>query len=137
MGDSILEPFAPTFGNRKRRDSHIMEGDYKMSKIFYPDDIPNEPGYYMVRLEYKDLPFDRIQSSLNVLPARLLGLSYAEYLRYCRDVLGAVLIGKNSLYVIAIYDSREKAQKAADLFNEKVTPHLKRWHLKFDKIEKL
>lgn len=108
-----------------------------MSKIFYVDDIPNEPGYYMVRLEYPQLPFDRIQSSLNVLAARVLGLSYAEYLRYCRDEFGAVLVGKNSLYVIAIYDSRAKAQKVADLLNTKITPYLKSWWQKFEKIENL
>lgn len=39
--------------------------------------------------------------SYNIICARLMGLSYAQYLRFCRDCLGAEITGKGHLYPVA------------------------------------
>ena len=38
--------------------------------------------------------------SWNLLPARILGISYAEYLRYARDKYNGVLYGKGHKYPV-------------------------------------
>lgn len=43
----------------------------------------------------------------NILPARILGLSYAEYLRYCRDKHNGIIYGKDSLYPYVVFEKKE------------------------------
>ena len=69
-----------------------------MEKTFYLDESPHNPGYFLIRTNVGTIPFTTMVGSLNVLPARLLNLGYADYLRFCRDILGAELKGKNHLY---------------------------------------
>ena len=45
------------------------------------------------------------------MPARFLGLTYANYLRYCRDVFQAKLTGKNNLYPIPYFQNKEKLEE--------------------------
>lgn len=51
--------------------------------------------------EPKDFYFE---GSMRVIPARLMGLSYPDYLRWCKQEFGARLVGKKSLYTGAIFD---------------------------------
>ena len=44
--------------------------------------------------------------SWNVLPARILGLSYAEYLRYARDKYNGVIYGKGHKYPIVKFKDK-------------------------------
>lgn len=55
------------------------------------------------------LPFIMKHGSYNVLSARLMNLSYDQYLRYCRDYYGAKLIGKNSYYVVPVFPNEQSA----------------------------
>ena len=45
--------------------------------------------------------------SFDVLIARISGLSYPDYLRMCRDIGGATLIGKDSMYPTAYFTYSE------------------------------
>lgn len=58
----------------------------------------------------------------HVLQARLLGLSYAEYLRFCYHIGdGAVTIrGKNSLYPVAYWKKSENLYLMVKLLNNKM-----------------
>ena len=58
----------------------------------------------------------------HVLQARLLGLSYAEYLRFCYHIAdGAVTIrGKNSLYPVAYWKKSEHLYLMVKLLNNKM-----------------
>ena len=113
-----------------------MEGSRTMSKIFYVDDIPNESGFYMIRVDYTQLPLYYIQSSLNVLPARILGASYANYLRLCRDKYNAILLGKNCYYTVPIYKSKDDAAALCKILNEKIKDIMAQWHLRFGNLKK-
>ena len=67
------------------------------------------------------LPYDSImKGSYNVMPARLLHLTYAQYLRYCRDRLGAELIGKNHKYVMAYFNNDKNVNALIDLLNTRM-----------------
>lgn len=79
-----------------------MEGNVNMN-YFYLDKI--EDNLFMIRINTEKVPIGKCSSSLNILGARLLGLEYADYLRYCRDCYGAQLIRKNSYYVVPVYNN--------------------------------
>lgn len=74
-----------------------------MRKIFYMDESAINPGLWMIRIHVDLLPFSTTIGSLNVLPARLLNLHYADYLRFCRDILFADVRGKNKLYPVPYF----------------------------------
>lgn len=66
-----------------------------MKKYFYLDDIPGQPNVYAIRLNHDEFPFKTpVNGSYNIIMARLCGLDFADFLRMCRDILGANLIGR-------------------------------------------
>lgn len=46
-------------------------------------------------------------SSYNVIMARLFNLTYPDFLRYCRDNYGAVLVGKEGFTYMVFYDEKK------------------------------
>lgn len=64
-------------------------------------------GKYKISPIFENLPLYGTSGSFNLIAARLMGLTYAQFLRYCRDVHGAEIIGKQSLYPVA-YFTKEK-----------------------------
>ena len=85
--------------------------------IFYAEESPYQPGYYVVRVHPERFYLDYTTGSYNVIMARVVGLSYAQYLRFCRDVLGATLIGKGSLYPVAYFKSGENLNALVRMLN--------------------
>ena len=75
----------------------------KKIKIFYRDESASHPGKYMIRVDTEKFHLNHTEGSFNVIQARLFGLTYANYLRMCRDVYGAEIVGKNSGYPYAIF----------------------------------
>ena len=55
-----------------------------MKKYFYLEESANQPGKFLVKIDFDQLPPMTTTGSYNLLPAHLLGISYAEYLRFCR-----------------------------------------------------
>lgn len=45
--------------------------------------------------------------SYNILPARILGLTYAEFLRYARDKYNGIIIGKEYKYPKVVFNSEQ------------------------------
>jgi hypothetical protein len=68
-------------------------------------------GKYMIG--YNDELFETInfkiplekRGSYNVLAARILGISYAEFLRYARDKYNGIISGKGHKYPIVKFNS--------------------------------
>jgi len=89
-------------------------------KAFYSDESSYNPGWYMIRLDVTKIPFETTIGSLNLLPARLLNLSYAQYLRFCRDILGAQIRGKNNYYPVAYFKRDEILEQFIKLLNARV-----------------
>ena len=58
--------------------------------------------------------------SFNLLAARVMGLTYANYLRFCRDVVGAELMGKNSAYPLAYFRNDIKTKQFVRLLNSRM-----------------
>ena len=75
---------------------------------------------FIIRMN--DMPNLVNGGSGHVLQARLLGISYAEYLRFCYHIAdGAVTIrGKNSLYPVAYWKKSEHLYLMVKLLNNKM-----------------
>lgn len=92
-----------------------------MKKYFYLDESPIYKNKYIIRLNHDKFLFPTGTSgSYNVFIARVLNLSYADYLRYSRDRLGAELIGKQSRYVMAYYDKNQTTEAFIKLLNKRM-----------------
>lgn len=87
-----------------------MEGDNNMTYVTYEQSPTN--NLYFITLNH-----DAFKSCLPngfeeggagaVLLARISGLSFPDYLRMCRDIGGAELIGKNTLYPVPYFKFTE------------------------------
>lgn len=93
----------------------------KKVEVFYLDESPYQPGKWMVRMHHDKFFCTSTEGSYHVLEARLLGLSYAWYLRMCRDELSAEIIGKGSLYPVAYFKDKLLGQKLCKLLNAAAT----------------
>ena len=87
----------------------------KKVKIFYRDESATQPGKYMIRADLDNFYLKSTTGSFNIIGARLMGLTYAQYLRMCRDVYGAEIIGKGSLYPYPVF---KLSQGLTDLIEE-------------------
>lgn len=90
-----------------------------MEKYFYFEDC-SIPHYLILRPDFNLLPLKYTEGSYGVLPARLMNLSYAQYCRMCRDLLGAKVIGKNSPYPTVYFEDNGQSRKFLDLLNKRV-----------------
>ena len=92
-----------------------------MKEFFYLDESPIYKERYILRMNHDLFKFEgRTRGSYAVFPARVLDLSYAEYLRYCRDRLGADLIGKKAKYVTAYFMKNKETQEFVKLLNRRM-----------------
>lgn len=83
---------------------------------FSVEQSPYSPtGEWVIKIkEYVAKQYYPVQGSLNVLFARIMGLSYAEFLRYVRDHYNARLVGKNHKYPFFYFPTQSDATMAAE-----------------------
>lgn len=87
---------------------------------FIFDDSPIQKGKFLLRPNYPLLPLKGTKGSYNLLASRLMNLSYADFLRMCRDLYGAEIVGKNSMYPIAYFPNSKIGQPLIDELNKRV-----------------
>jgi hypothetical protein len=75
----------------------------KKVKVFYRDESATHSGKYMVRADLEKFHLNFTEGSYNIIGARLMGVTYAQYLRMCRDIYGAEIVGKGSNYPYPIF----------------------------------
>lgn len=92
---------------------------------FVFDESPMQEGKYMLRPNYPLLPLKKTDGSYNILAARIMNLSYADYLRMCRDLYSAEIIGKDKMYPVAYFSSSKAGQELIDELNRRVKILLK------------
>ena len=92
-----------------------------MKEYFFLDESPYYKGKYVIRINLEEMPFPNgTRGSYTLLIARLLNISYTDYLRYVRDRLGADLVGKNARYVVAYFDNNKEARALIRLLNSRM-----------------
>lgn len=94
-----------------------------MTKVeyFVLEESPSRPGKYTIRLNFDKFPSQLSTSgSFNLLPARLLNLSYAQYLRFCRDIVGGEIVGKNTIYPVVYFNKTMTTNAFVRLLNSRM-----------------
>lgn len=91
-------------------------------KYFKVIDAPYDNRHYIISGtdSYYNY-FKWTDGSYNVYHARIMGLTYASYLRMARDVYGAGLRGKGHKYPTAYFNSRAEAEKLAKVLDERLS----------------
>ena len=89
-------------------------------KYFILEECISHPGKYIIRPDFSKLPKMSTEGSFNLLPARLLNLSYAQYLRFCRDIVGGELSGKRNVYPIVLFEKNAKTNMFVRLLNSRI-----------------
>lgn len=91
-----------------------------MTKYFVLEESPYHPGKYRITLDFNKFPPIFTSGSYNILPARLMNLSYAEYLRFCRDRCGGEIIGKGSLYPVVYFTKDSPTTELVQTLNTRM-----------------
>jgi hypothetical protein len=90
-------------------------------KYFKIDESPANPGKFIIRPILEKLPMINTSGSYNILMARVMNLTYASYLRMCRDLYGADIIGKGAKYPVAYFCSQAQAKELVKELDKRVT----------------
>lgn len=92
-----------------------------MEKYFYLEESPYLPTYCMLYSNIDKMPFPNgTKGSYNLLPARVFGLDYADFLRFARDVLNAKIMGKNERYPRAYFRKTPEVLQMVKLLNKRM-----------------
>ena len=86
-------------------------------KCFIREESASHPGKWIVRPVHENFHLEHTEGSFNVICARLFNLSYADYLRMCRDCFGAEIIGKGSFYPVAYFKRSKELDALVELLN--------------------
>ena len=95
-------------------------------KYFIYEESPYNPDKYIIRLIHENLPLGIVNGSCNVICARIMGFTYANYLRYCRDVVGGEIVGKNEKYPIVYFKKNKSLTSFVELLNKRTKEILSR-----------
>lgn len=85
----------------------------------YRESVSN-PSLYTISIHEFHERLAYSAGSFCVFAARVLGLTFPEYLRMCRDVYGATLVGKNTKYPLALFKDEASAAKLVQLLNKQM-----------------
>ena len=94
-----------------------------MTKVeyFILEESPYRPGKYTIAVNFDKFPSHlSTTGSFNILAARLLNLSYAQYLRFCRDVAGGEIVGKNTVYPTVYFNKGATTNMLVRLLNSRM-----------------
>lgn len=93
----------------------------KRVKCFMRDESASQPGKYIIRPIHENFFLESTEGSFNIIGARLMGLTYAQYLRMCRDIYGAEIMGKGSLYPYPVFKLSKGLNDLIDQLNARAT----------------
>lgn len=77
------------------------------TKYFTYEESSSRPGKYVIKPDCDAFHLLPVKGSANVICARVMGLTYAQYLRFCRDICRAEIIGKGNTYPVAYFTKNE------------------------------
>lgn len=86
-------------------------------KCFEFTDTPSYPNKFLLVPVHENFHLNFARGSFHIICARVMNMSYATYLRFCRDIVGAKIVGKNQKYPIPIFTKTKEAYQFLDLLN--------------------
>lgn len=87
-------------------------------KYFSFEESPYALGKFTLKLDFNKLPLKHTTGSYQLLAARFIGLEWDDYIRMCRDVLGADIVGKG-LYPAIYFSKTQTTRKFLELLNKR------------------
>lgn len=88
-------------------------------KVFELEESGYQPNKYILRFHPDRFYCENTAGSFAVMAARVAGLPYGMYCRFCRDVLGAEVVGKGNTYPIVYFQNTNEVRKFINLLNER------------------
>lgn len=92
---------------------------WKKIVCFTTEESPLYPGKWVIRPIHDNFHLEHTEGSFNLIMARLFNLSYAQYLRFCRDICGAEIYGKNKKYPVAYFQKTAVLDQLVRLLNNR------------------
>ena len=86
-------------------------------ECFVIEESPFNPGKWVITPKHENFLLKSTTGSFNIICARLMNLSYAQYLRFCRDVVGGEIVGKGHKYPVVYFQRGERLQAFVRLLN--------------------
>lgn len=86
-------------------------------RYFQREESASYPGKFLLKPIHENFHLDYTEGSFNVICARVMGLTYAQYLRMCRDKYGAEIIGKGSKFPVAYFTLSQKSNELLEELN--------------------
>lgn len=90
-----------------------------MKEYFYLDESPIHQGWYCLRINNEEDWNVAGHGNFNILPARILGLGYDHYLEYCRDTLGARLLGRKCQIPYCLFKDNQATRDFVKFLNKR------------------
>ena len=88
------------------------------NKIYFiKEESPLNPGKWVISPVHENFYLIYTAGSFNIISARVLGLTYAQYLRFCRDLCRGEIVGKNTKYPIVYFNNDEYLNVLVRLLN--------------------
>lgn len=88
-------------------------------KCFEFVETPTYQNKFLILPVHDNFYLASTSGSFHIIGARVMNMSYATYLRFCRDVVGADIIGKNQKYPIPVFTKTKEAYQFLDLLNSR------------------
>ena len=85
-----------------------------MKKFF--NVVEHDKTFWILLTDRDKLPFKIARGSFAVFGARVMGISYADYLRVARDTYGATLKGITG-WIVFFFTDKKDAQRMCDDLN--------------------
>ncbi len=89
-------------------------------KHLYIDENPFCKGTYLLFFKTNEFGWGKLPGHMGVLGARLLQISYPDYLRYCRDYYGAKIMGKKDLVPYLIFTDKKLVEKLGRILDSRL-----------------
>lgn len=85
--------------------------------VFYREESASYPGKFLIRPKCEEFHLESTEGSFNIIAARVMGISYPQYLRMCRDCFGAEIIGKGSMYPVPYFSFTKESIELLNQLN--------------------
>ena len=104
-------------------DWNLFIGDReigKEEKVFWITEKPGMENYYILQNNLAEKGV-RTEKSYNIIPSKILGISFEDFLKMCEDGLGAeVNFGRNKLYPSIYFKDNSSTRKFLKVINSLV-----------------
>ena len=87
---------------------------------YYLNEKPNMEGWYTIANKFDVIAVPVMNTSYQMLIARLLHASYEDYLKFCEDYFGAKVVrNNNAKYASVYFEKNARVERFVELLNKK------------------